>query len=296
MDKNIICFGEVLWDVYPERKVLGGAPFNVLSRLNSFGNNATLVSSIGNDIYGDQILNFFQTNNFCTDFLYVNEGYKTGEVKISLNSGEPLYNIETNVAWDYIPFKEKEFKKIDFLIFGSLASRNDTSFLTLKKLLKFSKFKILDLNLRQNYFTKKKLSVLIKSSDFLKLNLNEINELNELFNFHERNLINLQKKVFRYFNLKYLCLTNSNIFSSIYDGRKFTEVKSFNVESIDSVGAGDNFLAVFINEFFIKNNTISGSLKIAAAYGAITTTKSGATPDITEFEIDKILKNRLRIQ
>ena len=92
------------------------------------------------------------------------------------------------------------------------------------------------------------------------------------------------------FNLKFICITNGSINSSIYDGNNFITIDSFKVKSIDNLGAGDNFLACFINEFFFKKNNIKNSLKIASAYGALATTKIGASPSIKPFEIDKILK------
>ena len=146
--KNIICFGEVLWDVYPDKIEIGGAPFNVYHRLHSFGLDVNFISSVGKDELGNNVINYFKKNNLNTKFLNVDKNYQTGQVLITLKSGEPHYDILENVAWDYIPFKKdylKDYNNFDCIVYGSLGIRNDVSYMTLKKLLSFSKFKIFDL-------------------------------------------------------------------------------------------------------------------------------------------------------
>ena len=283
---KIVCFGEVLWDIYPDRIEIGGAPFNVYYRLHSLGNNVIIISSIGDDDLGLKALNFFKKNNLNSEFISIDKEHKTGQVKIQLESGEPSYNIVDNVAWDFIPIK-KEYtsEKLDYLIFGSLAVRKDKSFETLKEIIRKSKFNILDLNIRQEYYKKDKLHYLLNSSDFLKINMDELFVLRDLFNIKYHETEDIAQKIFSKFNLKYICLTNGSVNSSVFDGNKFIYVESLKVESIDNVGAGDNFLASFIDEYFIKKNSLKSSLKIASIYGAITTTKKGAIPSINNSEI-----------
>ena len=283
---KIVCFGEVLWDIYPDRIEIGGAPFNVYYRLHSLGNNVKIISSIGDDDLGLKALDFFKKNNLNSEFITIDKEHKTGQVKIQLESGEPSYNIVDNVAWDFIPNK-KEYtsEKLDYLIFGSLAVRKDKSFETLKEIIRKSKFNILDLNIRQEYYKKDKLHYLLNSSDFLKINMDELFVLRDLFNIKYHEIEDIAQKIFSKFNLKYICLTNGSVNSSVFDGNKFIYVESLKVESIDNVGAGDNFLASFIDEYFIKKNSLKSSLKIASIYGAITTTKKGAIPAINTSEI-----------
>lgn len=283
---KIVCFGEVLWDIYPDRIEIGGAPFNVYYRLHSLGNNVKIISSIGDDDLGLKARNFFKKNNLNSEFISIDKEHKTGQVKIQLESGEPSYNIVDNVAWDFIPIK-KEYtsEKLDYLIFGSLAVRKDKSFETLKEIIRKSKFNILDLNIRQEYYKKDKLHYLLNSSDFLKINMDELFVLRDLFNIKYHETEDIAQKIFSKFNLKYICLTNGSVNSSVFDGNKFIYVESLKVESIDNVGAGDNFLASFIDEYFIKKKPLKSSLKIASIYGAITTTKKGAIPAINTSEI-----------
>jgi len=269
---------------------IGGAPFNVYYRLHSLGNNVKIISSIGDDELGLKALKFFKKNSLNSEFISIDKEHKTGQVKIQLESGEPSYNIVNDVAWDFIPIK-KEYtsEKLDYLIFGSLAVRKDKSFETLKEIIRKSMFNILDLNIRQEYYNKYKLDYLLNCSDFLKINMDELFVLRDLFSIKYHEIEDIARKIFSKFNLKYICLTNGSVNSSVFDGNEFIYVESLKVESIDNVGAGDNFLASFINEYFIKKNSLKSSLKIASIYGAITTTKKGAIPSINSSEIDIFL-------
>ena len=114
--KNLICFGEVLWDVYPDKIEIGGAPFNVYHRLHSFGLDVNFISSVGKDKLGNNVINFFKKNNLNTKFLNVDKDFQTGQVLITLKSGEPHYDILENVAWDYIPFKNDYLKDYNNLV------------------------------------------------------------------------------------------------------------------------------------------------------------------------------------
>ena len=227
--KKILCFGEVLWDVYPDKIEIGGAPFNVYHRLHSFGLDVNFISSVGKDKLGNNVINYFQKNNLSTNFLNVDKNYQTGQVLITPKSGEPDYDILENVAWDYIPFKKEYLKysdDFDCIVYGSLGIRNDVSFMTLKKLLSFSKFKIFDLNLRQNFYSKSKVNFLLNESDFLKINMEELLKLGSLFKFKYSNIKSLIESIFLKFNLKFICVTNGSINSSIYDGKNFITIDS----------------------------------------------------------------------
>ena len=291
---SIVCFGEVLWDLYPDKKIIGGAPFNVFSRLHNLGNNVDFISSIGNDKLGNEILEHFNQNNYSNKFLNIDEKYETGSVIITLKNGEPSYKILSNVAWDFIPLKasyDEILTDLDILVYGSLASRNIGSFKTIKELTKQSKFNILDLNIRESYYDFEKVSYLVNSADFLKVNLEELELINQLFKFNISGTQNLIFKILKKFDLKYVCVTNGEIESMIYDGKNFEIAKSFKVDSIDNVGAGDNFLAALIDELLIKKNNLKSSLRIASAYGAITTTKNGAVPKINNYEVASMLNS-----
>ena len=122
--------------------------------------------------------------------------------------------------------------------------------------------------------------------------MEELLKLAIIFKLKYSDIERLIESIYLMFNLKFICVTNGSINSTIYDGNNFITIDSFKVKSIDNLGAGDNFLACFINEFFAKKNGIKNSLKIASAYGALATTKIGASPSIKPNEINRILKKQ----
>ena len=163
--KNIVCFGEVLWDVFPTHKKIGGAPLNVALRLKSFGNNVSIITRIGADQLGKEIVLFAKKHGVNIDYIQVDKQLKTGEVKVMLNEkGSASYDINFPRAWDNIKITERSKSMVqtaDAFIFGSLVARDDTSRNTLYDLLKVTKYKILDINLRAPYYTLDVLSYLV---------------------------------------------------------------------------------------------------------------------------------------
>ena len=158
MKTNITCFGEVLYDVFPTHRKIGGAPLNVALRLASLGVNVQIISRIGNDEIGEELLKFIQKNNVFTDTIQIDEVHSTGEVLVELDpKGSATYSIKYPVAWDKIevtPEAMNALKNADVLVFGSLVCRDNTSYNTLLSLLKIAKNKIFDVNLRAPFYTK----------------------------------------------------------------------------------------------------------------------------------------------
>ena len=166
-----VCFGEVLWDIFPTHKKIGGAPLNVALRLNSMGVTTTMVSRVGKDENGEDILAFLSSQEVTTDFIQVANEYKTGVVNVMINEkGNASYDIAYPSAWDKIEKIERMDKLIneaDVFVFGSLASRDEVSRETLFSLLEKAKYKVLDANLRAPYYTKEVIYSLMLKADFI---------------------------------------------------------------------------------------------------------------------------------
>ena len=141
-----VCFGEILFDVFSEHKKIGGAPLNVASRLNSFGFEVAMISAVGNDTYGKELINYFRKLNIKTNSIQRKENYPTGVVNVRLNEkGNASYDITYPSAWDKIRLASDDLelvKNADFFIYGSLASRDDSSKKTLLQLLNVANYKI----------------------------------------------------------------------------------------------------------------------------------------------------------
>jgi fructokinase len=154
---SAVCFGEVLWDVFPTHKKIGGAPLNVALRMNSLGVATTIISRIGKDEDGNDILSFLKDQNVSSDSIQVGEEYKTGVVNVMINEkGNASYDILYPSSWDKITLTNEMIEKVsesDVFIFGSLICRDEISRSTLYSLLDKAKYKVFDANLRAPYFT-----------------------------------------------------------------------------------------------------------------------------------------------
>lgn len=155
---QVLCFGEILWDLLPSGKVAGGAPMNVAFQLNQLGVPTGMVSRIGTDDLGREIFDFLKGKNVPIDWVQHDEEHPTSIVKVKLDAkGHPQYDIVQNVAWDFIAADEQVVQAVrnaKALVFGSLAARSETSKNTLLVLLEHAPFRVLDTNLREPFFPK----------------------------------------------------------------------------------------------------------------------------------------------
>ncbi|MCB0426265.1 MAG: carbohydrate kinase, partial [Mangrovimonas sp.] len=178
---KIICFGEVLWDVFSTHKKIGGAPLNVAIRLKSLNNEVNIISKIGNDSKGENLVAFIDKKGVGTKGIQVDKHYKTGKVKVMLNDkGSASYDIKFPRAWDHIELTEAAIdmvKSSNAFVYGSLVARNDDSRETLIELLKLASYKIFDVNLRPPYYTVELLIELMNKADFIKFNDDELFEI-----------------------------------------------------------------------------------------------------------------------
>lgn len=286
------CFGEVLWDVFPDQEIIGGAPLNVALRLFSFNNNVSIISAIGNDVLGEKLKNYLKENNLSINNLQQNE-YNTGCVNVTLNTkGSASYEIKSPAAWDYIkatPEAIESVKNSDMFIFGSLACRNKTSKNSLITLLNHSKISVFDVNLRSPFYSIQLLCELMHYADFIKFNDEEINlicsSLNSGFSSIEDNM----NYILETYNAKTICVTlGENGAILLYDNTYYKS-NGYKVKVKDTVGAGDSFLATLLHNI-VETNNIKSALETACAVGALVASKRGANPKVSEKEIQEILE------
>ncbi|BAO76107.1 carbohydrate kinase family protein [Winogradskyella sp. PG-2] len=289
--KKIVCFGEILWDVFPAHKKIGGAPLNVALRLKSFGNEVVVISSVGQDSDGKKLLDFIKESNVNCDEIQVNKEYKTSHVKVMLdNKGSASYTIEKPCAWDYIKLTESSKRLVeesDAFIFGSLVTRIDFSRATLLELLEFSKFKVLDVNLRAPHYDIDFLKELMEKSDFIKFNDEELLEFCEYFNFKSDCIEEQIKFLSKVTNTSQICVTLGSEGAILFINNSFYRSLGYKVIVKDTVGSGDSFLATLIDGL-LSNNQHQDSINLACIIGALVASKNGANPIIEINEIQSI--------
>ncbi|WP_179338708.1 carbohydrate kinase family protein [Winogradskyella ludwigii] len=286
--KNIVCFGEVLWDVFPTHKKIGGAPLNVALRLQSLGNNVSMITSIGADKKGEKIKTFIQEHGVNINNLQIDEILKTGKVKVMLNEkGSASYNIMYPRAWDNIQLTADAkiaTEMADAFVFGSLIARDDVSRHTLHELLKLAKYKIFDVNLRAPYYTIDVLNHLMNEADFIKFNDDEIFEIGEKLNSKTHSLEQNMQFIAKQTNTKTICVTKGRHGAILYYNDMFYYNSGYHIDVVDTVGAGDSFLASLINKL-INNGNPQEALNFACAIGALVAGSEGANPEIKTEDI-----------
>lgn len=280
-----VCFGEVLWDVFPSHKKIGGAPLNVALRINSLGVDTTMISRIGKDQDGNDILSFLKKENISSDSIQVGEDYKTGVVNVMINEkGNASYDIMYPSSWDKIEPSEEILQKVsesDVFVFGSLICRDEVSRSTLYALLDKAKYKVMDANLRAPYYTTEVLLELMSKADFIKLNDEELWEISRKlgspYNSFEQNI----KFIAEQTNTKQVCVTKGAFGAVLYHNEKFYYNSGYFIKVVDTVGAGDSFLASLIVRL-LKGKSPQKSLNYACAVGALVAGEEGANPKISK--------------
>lgn len=283
--KNIIVgMGEALWDVLPEGKKIGGAPANFAYHVSQFGFDSRVVSAIGKDALGDEIMKVFEEKKVKHQIERVD--YPTGTVQVTLDSeGIPCYEIKENVAWDNIPFTD-ELEQLALntraVCFGSLAQRNIVSRKTINRFLDVmpdndGQLKIFDINLRQHFYTKEVLSQSFEKCNVLKINDEELVAVSRMFGYPG---IDLQDKcwiLLAKYNLKMLILTCGTNGSYVFTLGAVSFQETPKVTVADTVGAGDSFTAAFCASV-LAGKSILEAHKLAVEVSAYVCTQSGAMP------------------
>lgn len=292
MENIIVGMGEALWDVLPDGKKIGGAPANFAYHVSQFGLPSCVVSAIGDDALGKEIVENFTSKGL--NQLIAVVPYPTGTVQVEIDpAGVPQYDIKENVAWDNIPFTpelEALAKRTKAVCFGSLAQRNIVSRETINRFLDTmpempDTLKVFDINLRQSFYNKEILCNSMKKCNILKINDEELVIVSRMFGYPG---IDLQDKcwiLLGKYNLKMLILTCGINGSYVFTPGNISYQPTPVVEVADTVGAGDSFTAAFISSI-LKGKSVAEAHSCAVRTSAFVCTRNGAMPvlpsDLTE--------------
>jgi len=278
---NIIGIGELLWDMLPTGKELGGAPVNFVYHTSYFGANSTIISAVGNDKLGEELCSVLDRKKI--EFSINTVDKPTGTVSVKLNNGIPSYIIHENVAWDFIQLK-KEFiealKNADAICFGTLAQRSKESYNTINQAIKLvpnTALKVFDINFREPFYNQEIIESSLKLANVFKLNDEELIILSTMFNL-KGTQEELCKQLMNLFSLKFLALTNGSKGSLLFTASEISKLSVPKIKVVDTVGAGDSFTAAMIIGLLNKK-----PLKIiheqAVAHAAKVCLSKGATPN-----------------
>jgi len=274
--------GELLWDLLPDGKQMGGAPANFAFHAKQSGCESLIISAIGNDTNGEELLQTLTNQGSATRLIQKNS-FPTGTVTVSISlHGQPQYTIHENVAWDFIDSDEQtkaEINKLDAVCFGSLAQRSPVSAAAIQQLLALLKpdcLKVFDINLRQHYYSKPVIETSLQFADILKLNDEELPVLAGFFGF-DGNVENQLYQLMNQFQLKFVVYTMGAKGSLVLSETKSSLVEAPEIKVADTVGAGDSFTAVFTTGILL-NVPFAEAHKQASRVAAYVCTQKGACP------------------
>jgi len=280
--KQITAIGEILYDIYPTTKNLGGAPLNFLYHVFKLTGQGNIVSRVGKDILGQNIIDLLNDNGISILNIQEDHHHPTGVTTVKLNEKkEPSFNIDEERAYDFIEkassLEKLVNEKTDCLYFGTLAQRNETSRGTIQSLLNRKIQYFCDLNIRQKFYTKEIIEISLKAANVLKVNNDELKLLNELFLSDKFEFEKTCEKLIKEFNIEMLAVTLGGNGSRLFKDGYTNHYKTEQPEIVDTVGAGDAFASVLCIGY-MQNIELKKTNKIANEFAAEICMIEGALP------------------
>ncbi len=293
---RVTSIGEILFDVYPNSKTLGGASFNFIYHIIKLTGKGNFVSRIGKDDSGKKILDFFSQNDLSAEFIQTDQIHPTGESIALLDVNKvPSWQIKSGTAYDYIEPKDEVKRLInentDCLYFGTLAQRNTITRETIHQFFNRDLKYFCDLNIRQNFYTQDLIEDCINACDILKLNKEELHLVNTLLLDKNFDTYETPKRLLNEYSIQQLCVTHGDQGSVIFEGNRNSIYKLKIDNVIDTVGAGDAYAAVYCIGY-LKGWNIEKTNEIASKFAGDVVKINGAIPnDLTLYDKYKELMN-----
>jgi len=284
--------GEVLWDIYPDKKYLGGAVSNSIFHINRLSHEGILISKVGKDKYGEELIEELEKNGVATDFVQVDPVKPTGTVEVRLDEkAVPSFKCTSGTAYEYLDWDEKFsdlIASLDGLIFGTLVQINPHSRKTLYKLIEQLKNTLIvyDINLRgwpgeSNELIEKSLQF----TDILKLNFDEFDKLKEKLGIRKNEVTAILQVLLRRYDIKLISLSMGAQGGLFIDKNRIIYVPGIIVNPIDTTGAGDAFVSAIVVKY-LEGASIEEIGEFSNYLGAFITIMRGATPDYNLQDID----------
>lgn len=282
--RTIVGLGELLWDLLPSGKQLGGAPANFAYITNLLGDIGIPASRIGNDALGGQALECLSRLGLSATSVQSDPIHPTGTVKVEIDKdGQPRFDILQAVAWDFLewtPIWQELAHEVDAVCFGSLAQRSSQSRETIRSFLDATRpetVRVFDVNLRQNFYSREVLAESMKLADIVKLNHEELPRVVRMLQLEDCGEPDPSRCLLTAHDLDLVCVTRGTEGSVLISRDERNEHPGFRVKVADTVGAGDAFTAALVHEY-LRGTPLAQINETANRVGAWVASQSGATP------------------
>ena len=279
--KTIVAIGEVLWDMLPAGRQVGGAPGNFAFHAQALGARARIISRVGNDLLGRELLEFYRRHDLSTDFITIDPSAPTGTVGVEIIDGQPCYTIFENVAWDRIEPETSALELLhsaDALCFGSLLCRTESARNALLAMIAASpekSLRVLDINLRPPFYSKQQLLPLLEAANVFKLNDDELKILSAMFACPETTEERQVRWFLERYDFQLIALTRGAHGSLLMSSDATASVPGQKVHVVDTVGAGDAFTAQIVIGF-LAGLPLEEIIRRADELAAFVCTRPGA--------------------
>jgi fructokinase len=294
---TVVGLGEILWDLLPSGRQLGGAPANFAYCSHLLGNRGIIASRVGNDQLGKGIRERLEKARIFDQFLQSDDAQPTGTVRVQVDSaGQPKFEITQPAAWDYLEWTndwQELAKSADAICFGSLAQRSEKSRNTIFNFLQTTQpgtVLMFDVNLRQNFFSADIIRESLQRANAMKLNHEEVPIVKGLLAMTEREDLRFCRSLMERFDLKLICITRGAKGSLLCDRRDVHEHAGYPVKVKNTVGAGDAFTAALIHGY-LRQWTLAEMNDSANRMGAWVASHEGAMPESPTSGLTRALRD-----
>jgi fructokinase len=291
----MVGLGEVLWDILPSGKVLGGAPANFAYMTNVLGDQGIVASRVGQDDLGREARRVMQELGLSTSYVQQDDRYPTGTATVVIDpGGQPTFTIREHVSWDFLEWThawQELSERAHVVCFGSLAQRSLISAATIERFLRNTSKKALricDVNLRQSFYNKDVLRNSFRHAHIVKLNEHELFEVSSLFKLGTGKDVAVAKRLLQKFHLRLICVTRGARGSLLVSANQTVEHRGFRVQVADAVGTGDAFTACLAHEY-LQGRALEQINESANRFASWVATQRGATPPANASQLHNIL-------
>lgn len=288
--------GELIWDLLPEGRRLGGAPTNFAYMARLLGNRSAVASRVGRDALGREARARLEAAGVSTEYIQTETAHPTGTVGVRVGEhGEATFKVNGNSAWDYLEWTEhweELAARADCVCFGTLGQREPRARATVTRFLEGvrpSALRVFDVNLRHSFFTSEMLARSLALSDAAKLNAEELRSAASMLDLRGGDERTLAEDLLARFNLNLVAVTRGDRGSLLVSAEGASEHAGFRVEVVDTIGAGDAFTATLAH-CRLRGATLELSNEIANRVGSWVATQPGATPDADPRAVARLLE------
>jgi fructokinase len=288
--------GELIWDLLPAGRRLGGAPSNFAYLARLLGNRSAVASRVGDDALGREARERLATAGVSTDYLQVDPEHPTGTVGVEIDPrGEPHFRVNENSAWDYLEMTAawgKLAATADVICFGTLGQRNPCAREAFGRFLELTRpeaLRLFDVNLRHSFFTPEMLSRSLAAATVVKLNEEELSVASRMLDLPQADQLRQCRRLIRLYGLELVAITRGARGSLLVTDSDASEHGGYSVRVADTIGCGDAFAAALAH-CRVRDRSLDETSRAANRTGALVATCSGATPDADAVTVERVVR------